>query len=234
MEDLGSRFPSISQIILNNVDNNSLANFRKASRENSIFLDSERFYWIRNIKKYSANFEEFQDSWKKVVCKTPVKFLKNLAFDLHSFFKCVSTRYETQWHPLLIGARQGLLSLCEHVVERTGDVNPKSIGGGFTPLDFAAQKGHLEICVFLIKYLDDKNPANADRGTTPLHRAAYFGHVEICKLLFDHIGDEISLDKDGMTPIHMAAQEGHLEVCNFMLNHTTRIPEVITAGLLYT
>ena len=164
MEELGRRFPLISQIILNNVDDNSLANFRKASRENSNFLENERFYWIRNIKKYSTNYEEFQDSWKKVVCKTPVEFLKNLAFDVHSFFKGVSTRYDTQWHPLFIGARQGLLSLCEHVVERTGDVNPKRIGDGCTPLELAAQEGRLEIYAFLIKYLDDKNPANDDGG----------------------------------------------------------------------
>ena len=87
MEELGSRFPLISQIILNNVDDNSLANFRKVSRENSNFLDNERFYWIRNIKKYSSNLEEFQESWKKVINKTPVDFLKNLATDVQSFFQ---------------------------------------------------------------------------------------------------------------------------------------------------
>ena len=87
MEDLGRRFPLISEIILNNVDDKSLTNFRKASRDNSNFLDNERFYWIRNIKRYSANFEEFQESWKKVINKTPVDFLKNLAIDVHSFFQ---------------------------------------------------------------------------------------------------------------------------------------------------
>ena len=84
MEDLGRKFPLISKIILNNIDNISLARFREASRENDNFLNSERFYWIRNIKKYSAHFEEFQYSWKKVVSKTPVEFLKSLAFDVHS------------------------------------------------------------------------------------------------------------------------------------------------------
>ena len=87
MEDLGGRFPLISKIILNNVDNKSLTNFRKASKENGNFLDNERFYWIRHINKYSANFEEFKDSWKKVINKTPVDFLKDLAIDVHSFFQ---------------------------------------------------------------------------------------------------------------------------------------------------
>ena len=105
MEGLGRRFPLISQIILNNVDDKSLTNFRKASRENSNFLDNERFYWIRNIKKYWANFEGFQESWNKVINKTPVDFLKNLAIDVHSFFKGASKRYKKQWHPLFIGAQ---------------------------------------------------------------------------------------------------------------------------------
>ena len=87
MEDLGRRFPLVSQIILNNVDDKSLTNFRKTSRENSNFLDNERFYWIRNVKRYFANFEEFQKSWKKVINKTPVDFLKDLAIDVHSFFQ---------------------------------------------------------------------------------------------------------------------------------------------------
>ena len=97
MEDLGRRFPLISQIILNNIDNISLARFREASRENDNFLNSETFYWIRNIKKYSANFEEFQQPWKKVINKTPVEFLKNLAIDMHSFFNKISTWHNIQY-----------------------------------------------------------------------------------------------------------------------------------------
>ena len=188
MEDLGKRFPLISQIILNNVDNKSLTIFRKASRENSNFLDSERFYWIRNIKKYSANFEEFQEAWKKVVNKTSVEFLEDLAINVHNFFKGVSTRCEKQWHPLFIGAECDSLSICEHAVKRTGDVDTKQMNG-FTPLALAAQEGHFEICAYLIKYLDDKNPGE-NNGKTPLHLAAQYGHLEVCKLLFHHLDDK--------------------------------------------
>ena len=117
MEDLDWRFSLISKIILNNVDDISLANFKKASRENSNFLENERFYWIRIIKKYSANFEEFKESWKKVISKTQVDFLKNLAIDVQTFFNSFSKRYNQQWHPLFIGAERGSLPLCEHVVK---------------------------------------------------------------------------------------------------------------------
>ena len=188
MEDFGRTFPLISKIILNNVDDKSLTNFRRASRENSNFLDNERFYWIRNIKKYSETFKEFQESWNKVIKKTPVGFLKNLAIDVHSFFKGVSTRLTQQWHPLFIGAERGSLPLCEHVVERTGDVNPKQ-NDGFSPLGFAAQEGHLEICTFLIKYIDyiDDKDFQENDGWTPLHRAATSGKFEVCTFLLNHL-----------------------------------------------
>ena len=166
MEDLGRRFPLISKIILNNIDNKSLTSFRKASRENGNFLDNERFYWIRHINKYSANFEEFKDSWKKVINRTPVEFLKSLALGVDSFFKGLSTKYEKQCHPLFIGAKSGSLLLCERIAERTGDVNPTRQVDGITPLGFAAHWGHLEICKFLIKHLDDIKPRE-NNGFTP-------------------------------------------------------------------
>ena len=110
---------------INRGGNDSEGGRLEQSRENSIFLDNEKFYWIRNIKKYSANFKGFQESWKKVNKKTTVVFLQNFAFDVHSFFKGISTRIEKQWQPLFIRAERGSSLLCQHVVERTGDVNPK-------------------------------------------------------------------------------------------------------------
>ena len=218
MEDLGWRFPLISKIILNNVDNISLANFRKASRENSNFLENERFYWIRIIKKYSANFEEFKESWKKVISKTQVDFLKNLAIDVQTFFNSFSKRYNQQWHPLFIGAERGSLPLCEHVVNRTGDVNSCERIDGFTPLGFAAQEGHLEICVFLIKPLEDKNPGDKN-GWTPLHRAAQNGHLEVCKAIVMHLGNKNPASNDGITPLHLAAAHGHLEISKILIKN---------------
>ena len=214
MEDLGRTFPLISKIILNNVDDKSLANFRRASRENRYFLDNERFYWIRNIKKYSETFEEFQESWNKVIKKTPVGFLKNLAIDVHSFFKGISTRLTEQWHPLFIGAGRGSLPLCEHVVERTGDVNPKQ-NDGFTPLGFAAQEGHLEICTFLLKYIDDKK-LQENNGRTPFHRAASSGKFEVCTFFLNHLDNKNPRNNEGSTPLHLASEKGHLDICKLI------------------
>jgi hypothetical protein len=43
-------------MILNNVDARSLINFKETSRDNDEILKTERFYWIRMMKKYNGNF----------------------------------------------------------------------------------------------------------------------------------------------------------------------------------
>ena len=61
MENICEWFPVITQMILNNVDDRSLINFKETSRDNDEMLKSERFYWIRIVKKYSGNFQEFYE-----------------------------------------------------------------------------------------------------------------------------------------------------------------------------
>ena len=52
MENICEWFPVITQMILNNVDDRSLINFKETSRDNDEMLKSERFYLIRTVKKY--------------------------------------------------------------------------------------------------------------------------------------------------------------------------------------
>ena len=71
MEDLCQIFPLVSQIVLNNLDDQSLANCKIASRELKEFLEDEKLLSIRIIKKYQKNLELFSDSWKKAIQNTP-------------------------------------------------------------------------------------------------------------------------------------------------------------------
>ena len=64
MEDLCQRFPMICRIITNNLDTQSLINFKVSNRNISKCLDEERFYWIRIIKKYDQNFAIYSEQWK--------------------------------------------------------------------------------------------------------------------------------------------------------------------------
>ena len=208
MEDLGKRFPLISQIILNNVDNKSLTIFRTASRENSNFLDRERFYWIRNIKKYFANFQEFQEAWKKVVNKTSVEFLEDLAINVHSFFNGVSKRCEQQWHPLFIGAACGTVNLCNHIIQKTGVKEPW-LKSGRTPLHLAAMNGNLEV----VRSFMANDFVNSERQKTVLYGAVFGGNLDMCKLLIEEYKN--TLDNNGKTPLDLAFSERNWEITRF-------------------
>ena len=100
----------ISRIITNNLDTQSLVNFKISNRTISKYLDEERFYWIRITKRYNQNFAIYSEQWKKVIEKTSVKTVKKLA-----------SRIKKKWRPLHIAAKMGLLSLCRHIVEKTLD-----------------------------------------------------------------------------------------------------------------
>ena len=147
MEKVCQRFALITKKILNNVDNESLINFKQAGRNNVAFLEKERFYWIRIIQCYNCLIGEFQEVWKKVVSKTPIEIIKELAVAVHQFSpilskelhnetecSCNETReirlssldfvktVEKQWHPLFIAATSGSVYLCNHIIQKAGVV----------------------------------------------------------------------------------------------------------------
>ena len=86
MKSLCQRFPHVFELVLENLDDNNLVNYREASREMSEFLPKERFYWIRIIKHYSPYFGSFKTSWKQAINKTSVEIIKELAIEVQQFF----------------------------------------------------------------------------------------------------------------------------------------------------
>ena len=182
MEDFCIRFPCVSAKIFNKLEDQSLAAFNEASREWNNFLTEERFWWIRMIKKYICPTQEFPTNWRKVLIKTPFEIVRELAQAVFKFF----TLNEKMWlfeslSPLHISSNCGVLSLCEYIYEKTGEINPKT-NDGSTPFHLAAREGHLEVCQFIIEKLSCKNPGDR-AGRTPLHEAASSGHVEVYSLI---------------------------------------------------
>ena len=183
MEDLCQRFPMICRIITNNLDTQSLINFKVSNRNISKSLDEERFYWIRIIKKYDQNFAIYSEQWKTVIEKTPVKTVKKLADAVQGFFKAKPSRIKKNWRPLHIAAKMGFLSLCKHIVEKT---NNSSSGNS---LMMAADGGSTEVVQFLLentRKVNSQDYKDLYKGWTPLHYAADKGHFDICQLLIKH------------------------------------------------
>ena len=134
------------------------------------------------VKKYICPIQEFPTSWRKVLIKTPFEIVRELAQAVVKFF----TLNEKMWlfeslSPLHISSNCGVLSLCEYIYEKTGEINPKTSDGS-TPFHLAAREGHLEVCRFIIEKLSCKNPGDR-AGRTPLHEAASSGHTEVYSLI---------------------------------------------------
>ena len=85
MEVLYQRFPLVAQKVMNHVDDETLINFKEAGRNNAAFLETERFYWIRIIQRYTCLIWELDEVWRKVVRKTPIEIIKELAVALYQF-----------------------------------------------------------------------------------------------------------------------------------------------------
>ena len=140
MEVLCVRFSFVFKKLLFHLDDQHLVRLKEASRLVSHHIDDERYYYIRIIQKlfeqHNGRAGELPKSWKKVIEKTPIKIIRQLAIVTTNFIKtpCSVRAWKMdnlQWHPLHVVAEQGHLELLNHVIEKTGDNNPKLPKGTF-------------------------------------------------------------------------------------------------------
>ena len=114
MEIIIKRFPLVGKTIFKKLDGKSLARSKQASREISEFLENEKFFYLRRVKKYKRKFQGFEDSWNEVIYKTPVNIIKQLAIAVQAYF--TEYPYKDQMPPFSIaeyndaGIKQGFLA----------------------------------------------------------------------------------------------------------------------------
>ena len=60
MEEIVVRFPKVSKLIFNNLDDENITKCKIVSRSWNSFMKKERFFWIRIIEKYMNKHEEFK------------------------------------------------------------------------------------------------------------------------------------------------------------------------------
>ena len=193
------RFPHFSELIFNNLDNQSLINCKEASRELSEFLDNERFFWIRILRNYNKNYDKFQDYWKMSINKTSIEIVKHLAVATHTFFKSQNIHiYEI--------INNGSYIKCE-----TRDLKQ------FTPIHVAAEVGNMELMEHVLKKLREKIPS----GSVMIIPPGNFMSDEIKSLI-----SEYSMNKIHLTPyreqsslLDLAARKGDFGVCRLMIGY---------------
>ena len=122
MENFIRRFPDASEMIFNNLDDQSLTRSKEVSRNLAKHLENERFYWIRIIKSANQSFKGFEELWKEVIDKAPVDIVKELRFALQQFLKAYPG---TKVAPLHIAAEKGTFHLCQYVMKKSKEKNPQ-------------------------------------------------------------------------------------------------------------
>ena len=66
METICKRFPHLAERIFDQVDDQSLDKCKEISEEVLEYLENERFFWIRTIKKYQSKLTLAES---KFLCK---------------------------------------------------------------------------------------------------------------------------------------------------------------------
>ena len=88
MEELFQRFPDLCIGIFEQLDDQNLAKSKELSVTWSSFINSEKIQWVGMIQKYGKqDIIEDPDVWKKVIVRTPVKIVEDLAIASRHFYK---------------------------------------------------------------------------------------------------------------------------------------------------
>ena len=217
LEDFCFKCPLVGEMILEKIDSQSLISCKIVSRQMYGFLENERHLWKRMIRHHAKNFKEFKDQWKMVI-KTPVENLKELATTVVSFFSTDPKHYGHQWAPIHIAAQKGCLKLSKYILDKTGDIDSRRKKDGWTTLHIAVVGRNFEVCQFLVDNMTDKNPKSLTNWT-PLHMAAMFGSLKISKLIIQNVESKNPVDSNGRTPLHESARFNHLKVCKLIVKN---------------
>ena len=79
MEEFFKRFPQLSEDFVMQLDYQSLVKCKEASRQIRKFLGRGRLLYTQVILKYIKKFEEYKEDWRKVLKKSSVEFIKEVA-----------------------------------------------------------------------------------------------------------------------------------------------------------
>ena len=134
LEDICQRFPSVGKQICNDLDDESLIKFKEAGINNYVFLEQERFFWVRRIGAYHSIMGDLQEVWNRIVLRTPVWMIKELALTVRLFCQLMKRYYENetlpafgfvrrilrQTHPFYITYKCENAPLCTHIIQQTG------------------------------------------------------------------------------------------------------------------
>ena len=217
------RFPHLSEMIFDHLDNQSLANCKVVGKIWRIYIEEQKFYGIRIIKQTVKKFHKLSKSWFEVFKKGNTGTIMELRNCFDQFeerrrkLKLHSVFINREVTPLHVSAGAGNILLYETIYKIAKNKQPRT-EDGFEPVIYAISNYQVKMALFIIERMVDKNPKDKN-GVTALYMAAKFGHVEVCESILKHLKDENSILNyvDG-NPLHIAAIFGRLEVFELLMN----------------
>ena len=84
MEDLILRFPHISKQIFANLCNQDLTKSREVCKLWCQSIDTEKTLWLRRIKEYIPDPQEFHQLWARVLHTISTEHIQELAYAVQS------------------------------------------------------------------------------------------------------------------------------------------------------
>ena len=136
MEIFSKRFPFVTKNILCNLDDQSLARSKEASKNFAKFLENERFYWIRIIKEFNGKFGNHKKSSNLDINKSPIEDLKQYGMAIQEFFtfytltKKVASVWTTEEKEIMElceyiikNAENGQLDLCKQIISKSNFIS---------------------------------------------------------------------------------------------------------------
>ena len=239
METFILRFPTVTQNILQELDDQNLTKCREVGLSFHKFLNQDKVLWLRMIQNYSENYGNYKKLWNLVMKQVPVDIFKKLALCVESFLNEGSFKLPFSLSPLHVAVYSGNFAICKYIEEKTKNFNSENCHD-VTPLHIAARYGYLDIYKFISKGVQDKNPECITRmdttytKLTPLHLAAMYGNLDIYKFIYENVDEKNPIGNivynntvlPLLTPLYVAATRNQIGVLKFILDKNTPISDV--------
>ena len=220
IDNLMFRFPHLSVMIFDHLDNQSLVNCKLVSKDLNIYLSEQKFHQIRIITETVKKFQELRQPWINVFKKANTETIMKLGSAVGQFYTKKGVKYLNYEGitPLHIAAAEDNVLLYDMILEHAQNQDPID-DKGFGPMILAVGNGHIEMTKAIMKKSEDKNPKAAYNDLTPLHAAAISGHLEMFKVIMKEAKDKTPKDWGGWTPLHSAAFYGKVNICEAFFDY---------------
>ena len=154
MEILTMRFPHLSEMIFDHLDNQSLANCNIVSKTWSDNIGAQKFYAIRNIKEIATEFHKLSKPWLEVFRKANTDNIIQLKNCVDQFLK--ENAFNEGCTPLHVAAGVGNIMLYESIHKLAKNKRPRTTEN-IPPIHYAIRNDHSKMVEIIVKMNDIKH-----------------------------------------------------------------------------